>query len=82
MSQAGLRQVEDAKADGRWDTTYAGQADMEIPRDFLEALEERAVAKEFFAALDRKNLFTIYYRLKTAKNLRREPIECEKCWIS
>ncbi len=67
MSQAGLRQVEEAKADGRWDTTYAGQADMEIPQDFLEALEEHPVAKEFFATLDRKNLFSIFYRLKTAK---------------
>lgn len=67
MSPAGLQHVEEAKADGRWDVTYAGQADMEIPPDFLEALEEFPVAKEFYATLDRRNLFTIYYRLQTAK---------------
>ena len=67
MSTAGMRHVEEAKADGRWDSAYAGQADMEIPRDFLDALEENPVAKEFFHTLDRKNLYPIYYRLKTAK---------------
>lgn len=67
MSEPGMRQVEAAKADGRWDTAYAGQAEMEIPEDFLEALEQHPVAKEFYKTLDRKNLYPIYYRLKTAK---------------
>lgn len=67
MSAPGKRQVEKAKADGRWDAAYAGQAEMEIPQDFLEALEDHPIAKEFFATLDRKNLYPIYYRLKTAK---------------
>ena len=67
MSAAGMRQVEQAKADGRWEAAYAGQADMEIPADFLEALEKRPVAKAFFQTLDRKNLYPIYYRLQSAK---------------
>ncbi|MEO0697819.1 MAG: YdeI/OmpD-associated family protein [Pseudomonadota bacterium] len=67
MSASGMRQVEKAKADGRWNAAYAGQAEMEIPADFLEALETHPVAKEFFQTLDRKNLYPIYYRLKTAK---------------
>ena len=67
MSAAGLRHVEEAKADGRWDAAYAGQAELEIPADFLDALEQHPVAKEFFQTLDRKNLYPIYYRLKTAK---------------
>ena len=66
MSAAGLQQVEEAKSDGRWDAAYAGQAEMEIPADFLEALERHPIAKEFFRTLDRKNLYPIYYRLKTA----------------
>lgn len=69
MLPAGLAQVEAAKSDGRWDTAYAGSADMTIPQDFLDALEEMPAAKAFFATLDRKNLYSIYYRLQTAKKL-------------
>lgn len=68
MLPAGLAQVEAAKSDGRWDTAYAGSADMTIPQDFLDALEHLPAAKAFFATLDRRNLYSIYYRLHTAKN--------------
>lgn len=67
MLPAGLVQVEAAKSDGRWDAAYAGSADMTIPQDFLDALDEMSAAKRFFATLDRRNLFSIYYRLHTAK---------------
>lgn len=67
MAPAGLAHVEAAKADGRWDGAYEGSAAMTIPQDFLDALESRPAAKAFFATLDRKNLFPIYYRLHTAK---------------
>jgi uncharacterized protein YdeI (YjbR/CyaY-like superfamily) len=67
MTAAGLAQVDAAKADGRWDRAYEGSAGMTIPQDFLDALEERPAAKAFFQTLDRKNLYTIYYRLHTAK---------------
>jgi uncharacterized protein YdeI (YjbR/CyaY-like superfamily) len=67
MTAAGLAQVEAAKADGRWGRAYQGSAGMTIPQDFLDALEERPAAKAFFQTLDRKNLYTIYYRLHTAK---------------
>jgi uncharacterized protein YdeI (YjbR/CyaY-like superfamily) len=67
MTPAGLATVEAAKADGRWESAYAGSAAMVIPQDFLEALESRPAAKAFFDTLDRKNLYPIYYRLQTAK---------------
>jgi uncharacterized protein YdeI (YjbR/CyaY-like superfamily) len=67
MTAAGLAHVEAAKADGRWADAYAGQAAMTIPADVLDALETRPAAKAFFATLDRKNLYPIYYRLQTAK---------------
>ena len=67
MTPAGLTHVEAAKADGRWDSAYAGSAAMTIPQDFLDALETMPAAKAFFQMLDRKNLFSIYYRLHTAK---------------
>ena len=67
MTPAGLAHVETAKADGRWDSAYSGPAAMTIPQDFLDALETMPAAKAFFQTLDRKNLYSIYYRLHTAK---------------
>lgn len=67
MTPAGLVHVEAAKADGRWESAYAGSATMTIPQDFLDALETMPAAKAFFLTLDRKNLYSIYYRLHTAK---------------
>lgn len=67
ITPEGLAHVEAAQADGRWDNAYAGSADMTVPPDVLAALEARPAAKAFFQTLDRKNLYTIYYRLRTAK---------------
>src|SRR5262249_20041772 len=67
MTPAGLAHVEAAKKDGRWEKAYAGSADMQIPADFLAALNKIPKAKKFFATLNRQNLFAIYYRLHTAK---------------
>ncbi len=67
MTPAGLAQVEAAKKDGRWEKAYAGSANMEIPADFLAALNKLPKAKKFFATLNRQNLFAIYYRLHSAK---------------
>jgi uncharacterized protein YdeI (YjbR/CyaY-like superfamily) len=67
MTPAGQAQVDAARADGRWEDAYAGPAKMVIPQDFLDALDTRPAAKAFFATLDRKNLYPIYYRLHTAR---------------
>ena len=67
MKSAGRNHVDAAKRDGRWESAYAGSAEMEIPEDFLKALEDNPAAKAFFKTLDRKNLYPIYYRLHTAK---------------
>lgn len=67
MHPPGLAQVKAAQSDGRWERAYAGSAEMEIPEDFLLALAKNARAKKCFATLDRRNLFTIYLRLTTAK---------------
>lgn len=67
MAPAGLAQVAAARKNGRWEQAYASSADMEIPEDFLAALNKLARARKFFATLNRQNLFSIYYRLHTAK---------------
>ena len=67
MTPAGLAHADAAKADGRWEGAYGGSAAMVIPQDFLDALETMPDAKAFFETLDRKNLYSIYYRLQMAK---------------
>lgn len=67
MQAAGLAQVEAARSDGRWAAAYAGSATMEIPEDFLAALQQDPTAHAFYATLKRQQLFTIYYRLTSAK---------------
>ena len=66
MQAPGLAQVEAARADGRWDKAYAGSATMEIPEDFLAALQQDPAALAFYGTLKRQQLFTIYYRLTSA----------------
>ena len=67
MQAAGLAQVEAARSDGRWATAYAGSATMEMPEDFLAALQQDPAAHAFYATLKRQSLFTIYHRLHSAK---------------
>lgn len=69
MQAAGLAHVEAARQDGRWEQAYSGSAEMVIPDDFLQELENNPAAKQFFTALDRKNLYAIYYRIHSAKRL-------------
>ncbi len=67
MQPSGMVHVEAARADGRWEQAYAGSAEMELPADFLRALDDRPAAKQFFATLKRQDIFSIYHRLQTAK---------------
>jgi uncharacterized protein YdeI (YjbR/CyaY-like superfamily) len=67
IAPAGLVQVEAAKADGRWDTAYAGGKDAQVPQDFLDALARNQQAANTYQTLNAQNRFAIYYRLTTAK---------------
>lgn len=67
MQPAGLAEVERAKADGRWDSAYAGQRTAEIPADLAEALAADDAAREFFATLNSANRYAILYRIQDAK---------------
>ena len=67
MKPAGLREVERAKADGRWDAAYAGQREMEVPADLAAALKRSRKAKAEFDRLDSRNRYAILYRTETAK---------------
>ena len=67
MRPAGLKAVEKAKADGRWEKAYDSPSKMTIPEDFLKELRKNKKAEEFFKSLNKTNLFSIGFRLQTAK---------------
>jgi uncharacterized protein YdeI (YjbR/CyaY-like superfamily) len=67
MRPAGLRQVELAQADGRWDAAYASQSTIEVPPDLEAAFEAHPAARAFFATLNSANRYAVLYRIHTAK---------------
>ena len=67
MQPAGLKEIEKAKADGRWQKAYDSPSKMQVPDDFLALLSKNKKAKEFFDSLNKTNLFSIVWRLQTAK---------------
>jgi len=67
MKAAGLKEVEAAKKDGRWDSAYDSPKDMKIPSDFLKELKKNKKAEAFFKTLNKANLYGIAWRLQTAK---------------
>jgi uncharacterized protein YdeI (YjbR/CyaY-like superfamily) len=67
MRPAGLKAIEAAKANGTWEKAYDAQSKMTVPEDFLKALKKNKQATAFFKTLNRTNLFSITFRLQTAK---------------
>jgi uncharacterized protein YdeI (YjbR/CyaY-like superfamily) len=67
MRPAGLREVERARADGRWDAAYDGSRTAAVPADLQAALDAEPAAKAFFATLDRANRYAVLYRVQDAK---------------
>ncbi len=67
MRPPGLRQVEAAMADGRWEAAYEGQRTAQVPDDLRRELEANPSAGEFFANLGAANRYAFIYRLNDAK---------------
>lgn len=67
MQPTGLKQVELAKADGRWDRAYESQRSITVPADFQGELDKNVKAKEFFNALNSANRYAILFRIHNAK---------------
>jgi uncharacterized protein YdeI (YjbR/CyaY-like superfamily) len=66
MHEAGLVHVRAAKQDGRWQNAYV-VSEMEIPADFLAALESKPNVKAFFKTLTKSSRYVIAYGLISAK---------------
>jgi uncharacterized protein YdeI (YjbR/CyaY-like superfamily) len=67
MTEHGLRHVEAAKADGRWDRAYAGSKDMAIPPDLQEAIDASPKAKVMLETLSAQNRFALAFRVHNMK---------------
>ncbi|MEY9829526.1 uncharacterized protein YdeI (YjbR/CyaY-like superfamily) [Sinorhizobium fredii] len=77
MTAHGLKQVEMAKADGRWDRAYKSGKDMKIPDDLQAAIDAEPKAKEMLGKLSEQNRFALAFRTHNMKTEagRRKKIE-------
>ena len=70
MKPPGQRQVDAAKADGRWEAAYApirAATESSIPADLRAAIEANPRARKTFQALGRMNLFALAFRTNSMK---------------
>lgn len=75
MASGGLKEVELAKGDGRWEKAYGGSAAMEVPPDLDEALG--ITLRKRFDALTRQDRYSMLYKVQTAlkDDVRRNRID-------
>ena len=70
MTPHGQRQVDAARADGRWDAAYAPMRSASrttIPEDLRAAIEANPRARKTFRTLGRQNLFSLAFRTNNMK---------------
>lgn len=75
MTEHGLRAVEAAKQDGRWDRAYASGQEMKIPGDLQAAIDAEPAAKAMLPNLSAQNRFALAFRvhhMKTEAGRRRK----------
>lgn len=67
LQPAGVAAIELAKADGRWEAAYSGQAAMTVPADLEAALAAEPAAQAMFAILSSQNRYAVLLRVHNAK---------------
>ena len=67
MRPTGLRAVELAKRDGRWEAAYSSASTSAVPDDLQHALDANPKAKQFFATLNSQNRYAILFRIQNVK---------------
>ncbi|HZW15453.1 MAG TPA: YdeI/OmpD-associated family protein [Brevundimonas sp.] len=66
MTEHGLKQVEAAKADGRWDQAYRVKGST-VPDDLMAAIDAVPEARATFETLTAQNRFALIFRLQALK---------------
>lgn len=67
MTEHGLREVEAAKADGRWQRAYASGKEMQIPPDLQAAIDAEPKARAMLQTLSAQNRFALAFRVHNMK---------------
>jgi uncharacterized protein YdeI (YjbR/CyaY-like superfamily) len=67
MRPSGLREVDRAKQDGRWEAAYSSASTSTMPDDLQQALDMNPKARRFFAALDSQNRYAVLFRIQNVK---------------
>jgi uncharacterized protein YdeI (YjbR/CyaY-like superfamily) len=67
LEPAGIAAIELAKADGRWEAAYPGQAAMTVPADLTAALAAEPAAQAMFGILSSQNRYAVLLRIHNAK---------------
>lgn len=67
MTPHGLREVEAAKADGRWDRAYGSGQDMKISDEFQAAIDASEKARAMLPTLSAQNRFALAFRVHNLK---------------
>lgn len=67
MTEHGMKHVEAARADGRWDKAYGAGKDMKIPDDLQAAIDAEPAAREMVGKLSEQNRFAIAFRTHNMK---------------
>ncbi len=78
MREGGLKEIERAKEDGRWEAAYESQSKMTVPEDLQVALNQNPAAQAFFDKLNSVNRYSILYRITTAKKPETRQKRLEK----
>ncbi|MEH6422561.1 YdeI/OmpD-associated family protein [Pseudomonas sp. CGJS7] len=78
MREGGQREIDAAKADGRWDAAYAPPSTMPVPDDLARALDAQPKARAFFEGLDKTNRYAVLWRVETAKKAETRASRIEK----
>jgi uncharacterized protein YdeI (YjbR/CyaY-like superfamily) len=67
MTEHGLKEIDAAKADGRWDRAYGSGKEMKIPDDLQAAIDAEPAAKEMLGKLSAQNRFALAFRTHNMK---------------
>ncbi len=67
MTEHGLKHVEAAKADGRWDRAYDSGKTMKFPEDLQAAIDVEPKAKAMLGKLSAQNRYALAFRLHNMK---------------
>ena len=78
MREAGLKEIERAKADGRWAAAYESQRNMGVPEDLQAALDKNPAAQAFFDKLNSVNRYAILCRVQSGKRPETRARNIEK----